>query len=79
MHIIILMTIHAVNSIIVFTCINFNSIILSHIIRNKRKTTEKKHIKIETLINIGTVSRNAKRLIDKPKKVKMDAIDRFIA
>ena len=47
-------------------------------IRNNRKTTEKKPIKIEILVNIGSELRNAKILVDIPKKVKIDAIENII-
>jgi hypothetical protein len=77
-HMIILITSHEVNSMIVFICGNFNLVILSQIIRDKRKKVEKKPIKIEVLVNIGNKSRNAKILVDIIKKVKIDAIDRLI-
>ena len=74
----ILITIHAVNSIIVFTWVNFISFKLLQTIRNKRKIIKNRPINVEVFINIGNALRNAKRLVDRLKKVKINDIEIII-
>ena len=78
MHIITFIVTHAVNSQIIFTWVNFNSIKLSHTIKHKRNMVVKQPINIDDFNIIGPGKRTLKRSVVRIKNVNIDDIDRII-